>query len=417
MGRILLSIALIAGWAGVAFGQTAPASEIAPGGKLRVGMIASPVFGGVAEPVARFIAQKLGVAVEPVMYPNPEAYLQSFGKGEWDIAIGPRVLAPADKADSTGDLWVVSLVYVAAPGKEFPDTGSVDKAGVKIGTIRGSLSDRVLTREIKAAEIIRIPLSPTVAADAAELLRSGKADVFGADSGVGYSAAKALPGAKIVPGAFAMVRVAAALPKGRSAAAKAALATLVKEAWETGEVDRAFEAHGPRLAGVMRARDEDPPPERLTIGSSDADASSPSDAYDDDGKIDASPQACVADVTADVGDWSKKDIEEAARKLCAARKRHVEAYEALQSNYRTLMGLLAQDIRLEPTDAAAQLRMMVKACIDHKSDVSTGGHNIMVDVIENDIAAKCLALGANLMRDEIRELVTNECVPGVPGSC
>jgi hypothetical protein len=41
----------------------------------------------------------------------------------------------------------------------------------------------------------------------------------------------------------------------------------------------------------------------------------------------------------------------------------------------------------------------------------------MVDVIENDIAAKCLALGANLLRDEIHELVTNECVPGVPGSC
>jgi polar amino acid transport system substrate-binding protein len=413
MGRILLSIALIAGLSGAAFGQTAPASEIAPGGKLRVGMIASTGLGGVAEPVARFIGQKLGAAFEPVMYPNPEAYLQSFGKGEWDIAIGPRVLAPADKADSTGDLWLVSLVYVAAPGKVFPDTGSVDRAGVKIGTIRGSLSDRVLTREIKAAEIIRIPLSPTVAADAAELLRSGKADVFGADSGVGYPAAKALPGAKIVPGAFAMVRVAAALPKGRSAAAQAALATLVKEAWETGEVDRAF---GNRLEGVIRTRGEDPPPERLTIGSSDSDASSPSDAYDDEG-IGHLVQTCVADAAEDTEGWSKKDIEEATRKQCAARKRHVEAYEALQSNYRTLMGLLAQDIRTQPTDAAANLRIMVKACIDHKSDVSTGGHNIMVDVIENDIAAKCLALGANLAHDEIHELVTNECVPGVPGSC
>jgi hypothetical protein len=37
-------------------------------------------------------------------------------------------------------------------------------------------------------------------------------------------------GAKIVPSAFAMVRVAAALPKGRSAASQAALATLVDEA-------------------------------------------------------------------------------------------------------------------------------------------------------------------------------------------
>ena len=80
------------------------------------------------------------------------------------------------------------------------------------------------------------------------MLRSGKASVFGADSGVGYPAAEVLPGAKIVPGAFAMVRVAAALPKGRSTAAQAALATLVDEAKQTGVVQKAIEAKG--LKGV-----------------------------------------------------------------------------------------------------------------------------------------------------------------------
>jgi polar amino acid transport system substrate-binding protein len=250
MRQILLSMALLIGMSGGALGQTTPASEIAPGGKLRVGMIAITVLGGVAEPVARFIGQKLGATVKPVMYPNPEAYLQSFGTGEWDIAIGPRVLAPADKADSTADLWVISLIYVAAPGREFPDIASVDKAGVKIGTIRGAPSERVLTREIKAAEIVRIPLSPTIAADAAELLRSGNADVFGADSGVGYPAAEALPGAKIIPGAFAMVRVAAALPRGRSTEAQATLATLVNEAKQTGVVQNAIDAKGLRGVNV-----------------------------------------------------------------------------------------------------------------------------------------------------------------------
>jgi polar amino acid transport system substrate-binding protein len=248
MSRVLLSLVLIAGFSGAAFGQTSPASEIAPGGRLRVGMIAIAVLGGVAEPVATFIGRKLGIEVEPVMYPNPDAYLQSFGKGEWDIAIGPRVLAPVDKSESTSDLWVIDLVYVAAPGKQFPDIASVDRTGVKIGTIRGAPSDRVLTREIKAAEIVRIPLSPAIAADAAEMLRSGKADVFGADSGVGYPAAEALPGAKVVPGAFAMVRVAAALPRGRSAVAKAALATLVDEAKQSGVVQKAIDAKG--LKGV-----------------------------------------------------------------------------------------------------------------------------------------------------------------------
>jgi hypothetical protein len=136
-------VALLAGLSTASFGQTVPASEIAPGGKLRVGMIAITALGG--EPVARFIGEKLGATVEPVMYPTPGAYQQSFGKGEWDIAIGPRALAPADKADSTADIWVISLVYVAAPGKEFPNVASVGKAGVKIGTIRGAPSDLVLT--------------------------------------------------------------------------------------------------------------------------------------------------------------------------------------------------------------------------------------------------------------------------------
>ena len=73
-------MALLVGLADVAFGQTPPASEIAPSGKLRVGMIAITVLGGVAEPVGRFIGQKLGAAVEPVMYPDPEAYLQASGR-------------------------------------------------------------------------------------------------------------------------------------------------------------------------------------------------------------------------------------------------------------------------------------------------------------------------------------------------
>jgi polar amino acid transport system substrate-binding protein len=50
---------------------------------------------------------------------------------------------------------------------------AVDKPGIKIGTIRDAPSDRILTTEIKSAEIVRIPLSPHIAADAAEMLRTG----------------------------------------------------------------------------------------------------------------------------------------------------------------------------------------------------------------------------------------------------
>jgi len=147
-------------------------------------------------------------------------------------AAGAEVLKFFDWAYKSGDGAAQQLDYVPLP------------AAVK------SLIRKSWSREIKAAEIVRIPLSPTIAADAAELLRSGKADVFGADSGVGYPAAEALPGATIVPGAFAMVRVAAALPKGRSAAAQAALATLIGEAKQNGVVQKAIDAKGLRGVNV-----------------------------------------------------------------------------------------------------------------------------------------------------------------------
>jgi polar amino acid transport system substrate-binding protein len=245
--KALLWAGLLAAQTCLALGQT---GEIAPRGKLRVGMIAITVLGGIADPVARFMGDRLHLPFQPVVYPNPEAYAQSFGKDEWDIAIGPRALAPDDKADSTTDLWTINLVYVSAPGKEFADPSAVDKAGVRIGTIQGAPSDRILSRQIKSAEIIRIPLSPRIAMDAAELLRSGKADVFGADSGVGYPAAQALPGARLVPGTFGTVRVAAALPKGRSAEVRAKLEGLIAEAKRTDLIQKAIDANGLRGVSV-----------------------------------------------------------------------------------------------------------------------------------------------------------------------
>jgi polar amino acid transport system substrate-binding protein len=251
MARILLAaiVVPITLWAaGAAMGQSGPAAEIATNGKLRSGSISIRVFGGVAEPVGKFIAMKLGVSYERVTYPNPEAYVESFGKGEWDIAIGPRILAVPDKADFGADVWLIDLIYVAAPGKSFADVGQVDRPGVKVGVIQDGSSDKILSHNLKAAEIVRIPLSANISADADELLRSGKADVFGTDIGLGYPIADRLSGSTIVPGIFDVVRVAVALPKGRSSEAQAKIAEIINEAKRIGIVEGAIEAAG--LRGV-----------------------------------------------------------------------------------------------------------------------------------------------------------------------
>ena len=43
---------------------------------------------------------------------------------------------------------------------------------------------------------------------------------------------------------------------------------------------------------------------------------------------------------------------------------------------------------------------MVKDCIDHKTSLTTGGHNIMIDIIPNDIATACLNLGKTVLDNE-----------------
>jgi polar amino acid transport system substrate-binding protein len=233
--------------------QPVPNSEIAPTGKLRVAALGVRVLSDVAQPVGKFIAERLGVSYEAVVYTNLEAYAQSFGKREWDITIGPRVLAEAQNADVSPDLWLIPLLYVAAPGREFADAGQVDRPGVKVGAPQDAPSERYLSRTLKSAELVRLPFSAKIVIDAIEMLRSGKADVFGADVGVVHSVADGLPGAKIIPGAFNTVRVVVAVPKGRSPAAQAKLAEIVNEAKRTGVVQRAIDQTG--LRGVRVAPD------------------------------------------------------------------------------------------------------------------------------------------------------------------
>ena len=140
------------------------------------------------------------------------------------------------------------------------------------------------------------------------------------------------------------------------------------------------------FAGGAQAEDRTLP-QTLTIG------------YEHEGKIDASHQACVA-LVKEITEWDAAQTEKGAQTVCAARKRHVEAYNALQASYRNFVKAFSADRRLSLPESVASFKTLVKACIDHKFGLTTGGHNIMIDVIENDIAAQCLTLGSNLLKDE-----------------
>jgi polar amino acid transport system substrate-binding protein len=259
--RILLSASVVIAISvpASALAQPAISSEIAPHGKLRVGMNAgNPVLikqtaegkivSGVGVDVGKFIAEKLGVSFELVAYRNANTFTQSFGKGEWDIGIGPPIALVAEKADFGPDLLLVDHVYTAAPGQQFADAAQVDRPGVKIGVGKNSAQDLFLSRTLKSAELVRMPGGRT---DAIETLRSGKANLWAANATQAQAIAASLPGAKIVSGAFNTERSSVALPKGRSSAAQGKIADIVNEAKRTGIVQRAIDEAG--LKGVRVA--------------------------------------------------------------------------------------------------------------------------------------------------------------------
>jgi polar amino acid transport system substrate-binding protein len=238
--------------------QPAINSEIAPTGKLRVAMNAQTavllqrtadgkVIDGVGFEVGKFIADKLGVPFELVPYSNSNAFIQSYGKGEWDLGIGARTLLVADKAEFILDVLLSDYLFIAAPGREFADAGSVDRPGVKIGVGTNSSSDQFLSRTLKSAEIVRLP----VGGQSVEALRNGQVDVWAASASNIQQVAAKLPGAKIVPGAFTSDRTMVILPKGRSSAAQAKVTEIVNEAKKAGVVRKALEQTG--MKGIRAA--------------------------------------------------------------------------------------------------------------------------------------------------------------------
>ena len=86
--------------------------------------------------------------------------------------------------------------------------------------------------------------------------------------------------------------------------------------------------------------------------------------------------------------------------MCAARKRHVDACAAIQQSYKALAKEIEPDHRIDPASAVTAFKAMVKDCIDHKTNLTTGGHNIMIDIIPNDIATACLKIGKTVLDDE-----------------
>ena len=225
-------------------------SEIASTGKFRIGMNgnngtltirkADGSLAGLSVDLGRFIAGKLGVPFEPVLYPNSSPFTKSFGAQDWDIIITGKNDVVAKLVDFSADLLFIDYVYLAAPGREFADVAAVDRPGVTIAVPRNASADVYLTRTLKSATLVRLDGD---ANDASEFLRAGKADVYGSGINTLRPMLDLLPGSKIL-GAFNIVTFSVASRPGLSPAAHAQLTRWVEEAKASGLVQKALEQAG-----------------------------------------------------------------------------------------------------------------------------------------------------------------------------
>ena len=253
---LLLAIVLIAiSIPGAALAQPAINSEIAPTGKLRVSLNAATAVlltrtldgtmtGGVGLELGKFMAGKIGAVLELVAYPNSNTYIETFGKGEWDIGFLSKSPLTADKADFISDVLLNEYWFLAAPGREFSNAAQVDRPGVKIGVGLNSASDQFLSRTLKSAQLVRN-------VNSIEALRSGQVDVWAASASAIQEVSKRLSGAKIVPGSFTSESTMVILPKGRSSAARAKVVEIIDQAKKAGVVRKALEQTG--VKGIRAA--------------------------------------------------------------------------------------------------------------------------------------------------------------------
>ena len=227
-------------------------SELAPTGKLRVGINlgnflltatdpATGEFRGIAVDLGRELGRRLGVPVEIVGYPSPGELADAAKTGVWDVGFLGAEPQRANEIDFTAAYVEIEATYLVPPGSPLRTIADVDRDGIRIAISGKSAYDLYLTRSLRHAQLIR-----EQGADNA--FKRFVADKLEALAGLRprlVTDHENLPGSRILDGRFTAVQQAAGTPKGRAAGARY-LREFIEDIKATGLVARAIAKHSVR---------------------------------------------------------------------------------------------------------------------------------------------------------------------------
>ena len=237
----------------------APVAELAPTGTLRAAInLGNPILAskdattgeprGVSVDLAREAAKRAGVPLQLVTFTSAGQVVEAVKAKTVDLAF--VAIDPVRAADTeyTAPYVVIEGAYLVRQASPVRSNDQVDRAGTRIVVGRGSAYDLFLSREIKAATLVRAPTSPAVVdmfvADNLEVA-AGVRQQLEAD-------AKRIPGLRMLDGRFMVINQAMGVPKGRTAA-QAWLSNFIEDMKASGFVAAALQRHAIQGAAVAPA--------------------------------------------------------------------------------------------------------------------------------------------------------------------
>ena len=249
VGLALLSAGLLAGCAAVPPAPTLAVAQLAPGGTLRAAInYGNPLLAtrdangeprGVSVDLARELARRLGVPLEPVIYTAAGKVVEGIRAGAWDVAFFAIDPVRAADTDFTAPYLIIEGAYLVPQASPITRNEEVDRAGVRVAAAKGSAYDLHLARSLKQATLVHAPTSQAVT----DTLLAQKLDVAAGVKQQMQADARRLPGLRLIEGRFMEIRQAMALPRGRAAGA-AYLREFIEEMKASGFIAESLRRHG-----------------------------------------------------------------------------------------------------------------------------------------------------------------------------
>ena len=233
------------------------ASFFAPSGTLRASInLGNPILAkknaagqpvGVSVDLATELAKRLGLPLELVVFDAAGKSVDALSQDKADI--GFFAVDPVRGKDTafTAPYVLIEGSYLVRKDSALTLNEEVDRAGTRIAVGKGSAYDLFLTREIKSAQIMRAPTSPTTV----DFFLDQKLDVAAGVKQQLEMDVKRLSNLRLLPGRFMVIEQAMGLPKNRSSEALIYLQRFVEEMKSSGFVANSLKKH--QIEGAVLA--------------------------------------------------------------------------------------------------------------------------------------------------------------------